>query len=332
MQKTEYKLTFLIATMNRPYAIKELVNNYADFLNGYNISLQIVDGSEGSDTEDILKACKKENVFYRRMPGASVMERTMAGIECLSSEYVCIGGDTKLPDKAILESVLNDLENGYSMLLYYPLDIYKSGTKEYASIVDFYKEHGWQTILYSSCIIKLDDFEFPDYNLMCRQISDSNFFHTFMYFGCYTGAHFRALYRPMQFCRESFKGKKDSWWLNHDDYYKLWFNELPETLEKLPDIFSDYHKAFLLGEGTYGHKIDKLEGLIKLKSKGCLTASDVDLWYQRYKDYGCKLLPAALKRIAEMDAHAAGSCHKVLSFVSRINDRIAYEMRRRLHS
>lgn len=142
----EYKLAISITTKNRREVIEEVLERLLKALFDRNIGLYLFDGSDQDDLKTVVEEWQQhgfDNLHYKYYSPQIYkddIERIVASRQIEDAQYVWLCSDKFLPQKNCLNTVLNELDKGYDVIVYNAMHWKGDSTKEYHDCVTFFKE------------------------------------------------------------------------------------------------------------------------------------------------------------------------------------------------
>lgn len=284
----EKKLAVCIPTYNRPEVMDEFfetaVHRYLD----YGFDIYIYDSSEGKQTEVVLEKWKQcyKRVHYVRVSSKIHSNRKVYDIfrefgEKNEYDYLWVCSDSIRWNNQTLETISNELNKGYDLIIPNYRDVERIGTREYLDKNELFLDCAWHMTLYGAVIIKVSTMlQEVDWDMLINKYMVPeciNHSHVAFYFeklctmDCFSAIHIS--FQENALIASSLK--KNSGWKKETFY--VWCTCFPEMIQRLPECYQN--KKRVIKKSGVNSKILSYPNIRQLRMEGIFDNSI----YEHYK-------------------------------------------------
>jgi len=280
------KLAICVPTYNRADIINEFIIRCMNKYTNMKYDVYIYDSSDNNETEKVVKSYldKYENLFYVNIDSSvhSNMKVYMIfqQFQNCDYEYIWVCSDSIRWTDDVINSIDNNLNSNYDMIILNYRDVESIGTKEYTDYNELFVDCAWHMTLYGATIIKkhtiLNNIDW-DYLIEKYCIDDRiNHSHVALYFEQLCKINrFSALHISTgKNSLTSSPLKSVSGW--HESTFYVWGHCWPSMIEALPGCYKN--KKVVIKKAGVNSGIFDLDNLISLRKYRILT-------YNVYKKY-----------------------------------------------
>ena len=287
-------LTIVVPTFNHPDYIEYYLSK-ADYLDKFNIRLEICDSSTNDDTEKVVETYKQtyENLHYRRYNDINVDLKTFLCLNSCQTKYVFLCGDgVILNAESVYEKILSYMEQDYDVIEFYDdinkkhIGYYKKLSKQHKNseiVYDNLKSHMldnyWHMPYYGGTIIKSEVFKRINQDDI-QALIGTGFIYPYMICS-YADMDAKTVVLGGDYLIENIR-KKAAMWLNNGMAIKIWAKQFPEVIYMLPDRFNDIKKELAVNS-------EKRLQFVTIKGLCSLRASN-NYGLKIYKEYKKELI------------------------------------------
>lgn len=296
MDYSNYKMTLVIPTYNRPASLQEFLEKLANKFERAGVKILIGDSSNNDKTYKLTRDFQKTNKnieYIRYCETIRLSEKQIDLLKHVKTDYLCIAADSYIFSDYFIESLKDIWGNTLDICLLVNKEdnILNVKAKEYDDPIELFKDSALYATKFSVVIIKN--------NLISQEYLTNymvlNYKNTLNFWGLYYQVlppkikgslilgdfHYRSVW------------KNASWWANDENMFSVWFRDYYHIIESLP-LYYDVHKEKVLKDRFNKQTKTTFIAFISLREKGIW---DIEL-YREYKFYLEKMLGKKLKWFA----------------------------------
>lgn len=279
-------LTIVLPTCDHPQYVDYYLKNSA-YINKYNILLAIHDSSINDETYDIVNRYNYDNViYYRYSHEMDIDEKTILALKKVETKYAFLCGDGIILKESSIDRLEKLLGENPTIIEYYNIKKewkYISGKTNYNDILKFkdpishFKTNMWHMILYGGSFVKSSLFSEVEVEKY-REIIGTGFIYPFIVYDRLL-SHNDDFFAYSVF--EDYAGgnpyKKASGWIKNKKFAKIWFDNFPSAITKLPNEYQNY---FLIAIKRHNDLKFSFKTMVSFRESGNFSLKI----YKQYKE------------------------------------------------
>lgn len=282
-------IALCIPTYKRPRVVEDFLNTCASYYLYAGIDIYYYDSSPDSETEEIVKRCQVDNIYYVRMsediPSNIKVYKIYSGYGLKKIyDFIWVCGDAIQYAKIAIDNLLTKLDLKYDIIQMNCRDYEKIGNREYTDYNEYLKDCAWELTLFGSAILNyhtmLKDVDWDYYEKTYSKHNLINFSHVSFYFTkiCELKS-FKALHISVdnKYFKSSYYKRKSGW---YNDAFFIFCEAWVDTIECLPECYK-YKSEAILKHGQ-NVMIRNVEDIVLLKEQRVYN-------YKIYKKYRNRL-------------------------------------------